>query len=70
MINKSMKDKDIESLEKTIEFQEKQIKALKQGLALLEKRIMDTDRRARRNSEILRQTGNDINNIKRKLGSV
>ena len=67
MINKNMDD--IKQLKTVIEHQEKQIKALKKALGLLERRLIDTDKRSRRNSESLRNSTNEINNIKRKLRS-
>lgn len=67
MINKNMDD--IKELKKIIEQQEKQITALKRAVDLLNARLIDTDKRTRRNSETLRNSTNDINNIKRKLRS-
>jgi len=60
---------EIETLQKLVKEQEKQLKALKQAINILTKRSVDTDRRARRNSESCRRATNDINTIKRKLGS-
>jgi hypothetical protein len=60
---------DIKQLKTVIEHQEKQIKALKKAIGLLERRLIDTDKRSRRNSESLRNSTNEINNIKRKLRS-
>ena len=60
---------DIKELKKVIEQQEKQITALKRAVDLLNARLIDTDKRTRRNSETLRTSTNDINNIKRKLRS-
>ena len=57
---------DIETLQKNYE---KQIKALRYAIDVLQKRLMDTDKRARRNSEELRRVTNDINTIKGKLRS-
>ena len=61
--------KEIETLQKIVKEQETQIKALKHVINLLSKRGVDTDKRARRNSEDLRRVTNDINTIKRKLRS-
>ncbi len=60
---------DNEKLLKQVETQEKQISQLRRAFDILTKRLIDTDKRARRNSENLRRHGNDINTIKRKLGS-
>lgn len=59
---------ELETLRKTVAEQEKQLKALKQAIGILNNRGIDTDRRARRNSESIRRSNNDINTIKRKLG--
>lgn len=59
---------EIETLQKTIAAQEKQLKALKQAIDILNRRGSDTDKRARRNSDKILRASNDINNIKRKLG--
>ena len=58
---------DIETLQKLVKEQEKQLKALKQAIDMLIRRSTDTDKRARRNSESCRRTTNDINTIKRNL---
>jgi len=58
---------DIETLQKLVKEQEKQLKALKQAIDMLIRRSTDTDKRARRNSEGLRRITNDINTIKRNL---
>jgi len=60
---------EIETLQKIVKEQDKQLKALKQAIDMLNRRSIDTDKRARRNSESLRRSTNDINTIKRKLGS-
>ena len=60
---------DIETLQKIVKDYEKQIKALRYAIDVLQKRVMDTDKRARRNSESLRRVTNDINTIKGKLRS-
>ena len=60
---------DIQTLQKTVKDYEKQIKALRYAIDVLQKRLMDTDKRARRNSEELRRVTNDINTIKGKLRS-
>ena len=67
MINKSMDE--IKELKKIIEQHEKQLIALKKAIDILQAHIVDTDKRCRRNSESLRNSTNDINNIKRKLRS-
>ena len=60
---------DIKTLQKIVKDYEKQIKALRYAIDVLQKRLMDTDKRARRNSEELRRVTNDINTIKGKLRS-
>ena len=60
---------DIQTLQKIVKEYEQQIKALKQAIDILSKRGVDTDKRARRNSEGLRRVTNDINTIKGKLRS-
>lgn len=63
-----MKD-DLTKLKQIAESQEKQIIALRKAIDVLMRRLQDTDKRARRNSESIRRTTNDINTIKRKIGS-
>lgn len=60
---------DIQTLQKIVKDYEQQIKALKQAINILQKRGMDTDKRARRNSENIRMAKIDINSIKGKLRS-
>jgi transcriptional regulator of met regulon len=67
MINKNMDE--IKELKKIIEQHEKQLLALKKAVDILSARLVDTDKRTRRNTENLRHSSNDINNIKRKLRS-
>lgn len=63
-----MKD-DLTKLKQIAESQEKQIITLRKAIDVLVRRLQDTDKRAHRNSESIRKTVNDINTIKRKLGS-
>ncbi len=60
-------DKEIKDLKETVAEQAKQLITLRKAIDILTMRLSDTDKRARRNSESIRRSGNDINNIKRKL---
>lgn len=59
---------ELETLQKAVTAQEKQIKALKQAIDILNRRGADTNKRVRTNSDKVRRAANDINTIKRKLG--
>jgi hypothetical protein len=58
---------DIQELKKTVKEQEKQILALKKVADTMMRRLKETDKRARRNSEELRRSTNEISIIKRAM---
>jgi len=61
---------DIQELKKIVKEQENQILSLRKVADTLMHRLKDTDKRARRNSEELRRTTNEISIIKRTMDVV